>query len=196
MVKPSKKMCLWGVMVVVCLLFSAYGTAAASENGEQLRRTMADISLLNSQLTQRKDDAVRMHEELASRLKDIRNEVKEQVLGTGVKDATAAMQIPRIRFDLRLIGEIQAYMNQYARKIRYYRVACDRLSYLYQQADDDLKIVNTLSGMKIDALVSQTEMILSAYFPDAQTLVIHPADMVVAPPEAVWMTLYGGKASQ
>lgn len=196
MVKPSQQIRSWMIMAVVGLLLSAPGRVAAADSGEQLRRTMADISLLNSQLDQRKDDAARMREALATRLKEIRSEVRERVQETGVKDAAGAMQIPRIRFDLRLMAEIQAYMDQYARKIRYYRVACDRLSYLYQQADDDLKIVNTLSGMKIDALVSQTEMILSAYLPDAQTLVIHPADMVTAPPEAVWETIYGGQSPQ
>ena len=191
--KPLKRTLLTMALVVICLLSMAAGTAAGSENGEQLRRTMADISLLNSQLAQRKADAAQVREELASRLNEIKIEIRELARETGVKDLAAAMQSPRIRFDLQLMAEIQAYMDQYARKIRYYRVACDRLSYLYQQADDDLKIVKTLSGMKIDALVSQTEMILNAYFPDAQTLVIHPMDMVVASPETVWVALYDGQ---
>ena len=191
--KPSKRNLLKMALTVVCLLLTAPGITKASENGDQLRRTMADISLLNSQLAQRKADAAQMREELASRLKEITIEVREMVREAGVQNGKEAMQIPRIRFNLRLMAEIQAYMDQYARKIRYYRVACDRLSYLYQQADDDLKIVNTLSGMKIDALVSQTEMILSAYLPDAQTLVIHPADMVVAAPGTVWGTLTIGQ---
>jgi len=192
-VKPSKRNLLKVVLTIAGLLLTAPGTIQANENGDQLRRTMADISLLNGQLAQRKADAAHMREELASRLKAIKLEIREKVRETGVENVNEAMQNPRIRFDLRLMAEIQAYMDQYARKIRYYRVACDRLSYLYQQADDDLKIVNTLSGMKIDALVSQTEMILSAYLPDAQTLVIHPADMVVESPETVWGTLYIGQ---
>jgi len=192
-VKPSKRNLLKVVLTIAGLLLTAPGTIQANANGDQLRRTMADISLLNGQLAQRKADAAHMREELASRLKAIKLEIREKVRETGVENVNEAMQIPRIRFDLRLMAEIQAYMDQYARKIRYYRVACDRLSYLYQQADDDLKIVNTLSGMKIDALVSQTEMILSAYLPDAQTLVIHPADMVVESPETVWGTLYIGQ---
>ena len=194
--KPFERNLLKLALTVVCLLLTAPGITKASENGDQLRRIMADISLLNSQLAQRKVDAAHMREELASRLKEITLEVRETARETGVKNGNAAMQIPRIRFNLRLMAEIQAYMDQYARKIRYYRVACDRLGYLYQQADDDLKIVNTLSGMKIDALVSQTEMILSAYLPDAQTLVIHPADMVVAAPETVWGTLAGGQTQK
>lgn len=193
MVKPSNRKRFEIGLVVACLLLTALGTGMANDNGDQLRRTMADISLLNGQLAQRQADAAQLREKLSSRLNEIKLEIGERVRETGAKDFAAAMQIPRIRFDLQLMAEIQAYMDQYARKIRYYRVACDRLSYLYQQADDDLKIVNTLSGMKIDALVSQTEMILTAYLPDAQTLVIHPTDMVVASPEAVWGQLYGGQ---
>ena len=189
----SQQIQLIVVMAAFCLVLTVPGIGTGAENREQLRRTMADISLLNSQLNQRKADATHLREELASRLKELKLEVREELEKTGVRDLNGVMQVPRIRFDLRLMAEIQAYMDQYSRKIKYYRVACDRLSYLYQQADDDLKIVNTLSGMKIDALVSQADMILKAYLPDAQTLVIHPADMIVAAPDTVWATLAGAQ---
>ena len=88
-----------------------------------------------------------------------------------------------------LMAEIQAYIHRYTQKIGDYRVACDRLSYLYQQADDDLKIVNTLSGVKIDALVLQAEKILDNYRPESQTIVIQPDKLTIDAPEKMWETL-------
>lgn len=178
------------ISIVVCLWAAFPGVAAAASNGaEQLRKTMADISLLNNQLAQRRADAARLREKLAKRMEEIKAEIREKATESKIKDEKEALKTPRILFDLRLIAEIQAYMKRYAREMNYYQVACDRLGYLYQQADDDLKIVNTLSGMKIGALVSQTEKIVNAYLPDAQTIVIQPDSMVIASPESVWKSL-------
>jgi hypothetical protein len=195
-VKPSKSIlagcCI--LSVVIGLAVALPGMAAAAANGDaQLRQTMADIALLNNQLAQRRADAVRLREELAKRAAEIKVEIREKAAKLGVENESDALKTPRILFNLRLIAEIQAYMKRYAREINYYQVACDRLGYLYQQADDDLKIVNTLSGMKIGALVSQTEKIVNAYLPDAQTIVIQPGSMDIASPESVWRSLHTGR---
>lgn len=178
---------LFGIFVGVWLACPA--TLSAATKSEQLRQAMAEIALLNSQLMQRKADAADIRESLAARCEEFKNEFRRTKGEMAVETESEAKNIPRIWYDLMLIAEIQAYMNRYAQKIRYYRVAIDRLSYLYQQADDDLKIVTTLSGMKIDALLSQTGKVLEAYLPDAQTLVIHPDSLVIDPPETVWRTL-------
>jgi chromosome segregation ATPase len=191
-VKPLKPILagLSIISIVVCLWAAFPDVAASASNGaEQLRKTMADISLLNNQLAQRRADAARLREELAKRMEEIKAEIREKATESKIKDEKEALKTPRILFDLQLIAEIQAYMKRYAREMNYYQVACDRLGYLYQQADDDLKIVNTLSGMKIGALVSQTEKIVNAYLPDAQTIVIQPDSMVIASPESVWKSL-------
>lgn len=151
-----------------------------------MRHSMADIALLNGQLAQRKTDAASIRDALTVRLNAIKAETNELLRETGIKSQSEALKNPRLFYDLMLIAEVQAYIDRYVQKIDYYRVACDRLNYLYQQADDDLKIVNTLSGMKIDALVSQVEKILDTYLPDAQTLVIQPGKMTIDPPERTW----------
>jgi len=181
------------VSIVSCLWTALPGMAAdAADGGAQLRQTMAEISLLNNQLAQRRADAAGLREELARRAEKIKAEIQETAAELKIKDEADALKAPRILYDLRLIAEIEAYMKRYTREMSYYQVACDRLGYLYQQADDDLKIVNTLSGMKIGALLSQTEKILSAYLPDAQTIVIQPDNMIIAAPESVWKSIHKG----
>ncbi len=178
---------------IVCLLVALPAVVGATGNGEQLRRTMAEISLLNGQLAQRKVDATGIREELTDRLAAIKAETWRHGRSKNIQSESVALKNPRILYNLKLIAEIQAYIERYTQKIGYYRVACDRLSYLYLQADDDLKIVNTLSGMKIEALISQAEKILDAYLPDAQTLIIQPGTLTVDPPEKVWSTLISGR---
>ena len=114
---------------------------------------MADIALLNSQMAQRKTDAGGIRDALSAQLEAIKTEARREWQEKGINTEAEALKNPRLLYDLMLMAEIQAYIHRYTQKIGDYRVACDRLSYLYQQADDDLKIVSTLSGMKIDALV-------------------------------------------
>lgn len=181
------------VVVMVLGLVALPCAVSANAIGERLRRTMAEISLLNSQMAQRKADAAGIREALSARLEEIRTEVLRESRKKGIKTEADALNDPRLFYDLMLMAEIQAYGNRYRKKIGYYRLACDRLSYLYQQADDDLKIVDTLSGMKIDAFISQAEKVLDSYLPDAQTLVIQPDTMTIAPPEKIWKALKKGR---
>jgi hypothetical protein len=166
--------------------------AMEDSKDEQLRRTMAEISLLNNQLAQRKADAGEIRGRLSVRLGEIKTEALDQIRKAGIETQTGALGHPRIRYNLMLMAEIRAYMDRYAKKISYYRIACDRLSYLYQQADDDLKIVNALSGIKIDALMGQVEKVIDGYLPEAQTIVLQPDTLSVAPPEEVWKMLSAG----
>ena len=165
--------------------------SSANDKGVQLRQVMADIALLSGQMNQRKADAETIRDQLASQLKTITSEVRKLIREAGINNQAEALAHPRIYHDLMLMAEMRAYIDRYSRKIGYYRVAGDRLGYLYQQADDDLKIVNTLSDLKIGALVSQTQKILDGYLADAQTLVIHPQRITIAPPEKVWRRLTG-----
>lgn len=164
-------------------------TVAANKKDELLRRTMADISLLNCQMAQRRADAAEIRDALSARLEEIKTEARRELGEKRIATEAEALRTPRLLYDLMLMAEIQAYIDRYTQKIGFYRVACDRLSYLYQQADDDLKIVSTLSGMKIDALIAQAEKILDSYLPDAQTIVIQPNTLTVEPPEKVWKRL-------
>jgi hypothetical protein len=164
-------------------------TAAADTKAERLRATMADIALLKGQMAQRKTDAVAIRDALSAQLEAIESEARREWREKGIKTEADALNTPRLFYDLMLMADIQAYIQGYTQKIGYFRVACDRLSYLYQQADDDLKIVSTLSGMKIDALVSQAEKILDSYLPEAQTIVIQPDQLTIDAPEKMWETL-------
>ena len=175
--------------VVILVLLVLPATVTASNKGELLRQTMADIALLNSQMAQRKTDADAIRGALSQQLEATEKEARHQWREKGIGSEADALENPRLLYDLMLMAEIQAYIQRYTQKIGDYRVACDRLSYLYQQADDDLKIVSTLSGMKIDDLISTAEKILDGYRPEAQAIVIQPDTLTIETPEKMWETL-------
>ena len=187
--KPFMTMYRLLMPVIVLALLVVPSTVTANNKAELLRQTMADIALLNSQMAQRKTDAGGIRDALSAQLEAIKTEARREWREKGIDTEAEALKNPRLLYDLMLMAEIQAYIQRYTQKIGDYRVACDRLSYLYQQADDDLKIVSTLSGMKIDALISTAEKILDAYRPEAQAIVIQPDKLTIETPEKMWETL-------
>lgn len=191
--KPSMITCPSLMSVIVLVLLVLPSTAAADNNAERLRETMADIALLKGQMAQRKTDADGIRDALSAQLEAIETEARREWQEKRINTEAEALKNPRLLYDLMLMAEIQAYIRRYTQKIGDYRVACDRLSYLYQQADDDLKIVSTLSGMKIDALVSQADKILDGYLPEAQTIVIQPDKLTIEAPEKMWEALKKGQ---
>ncbi len=187
--KPFMTMFRLLMPVIVLALLVWPSTVTANNKAELLRQTMADIALLNSQMAQRKTDAGGIRDALSAQLEAIKTEARREWREKEIDTEAEALKKSRLLYDLMLMAEIQAYIQRYTQKIGDYRVACDRLSYLYQQADDDLKIVSTLSGMKIDALISTAEKILDGYRPEAQTIVIQPDKLTIEAPEKMWQTL-------
>jgi len=192
-VKPFMTMYRLLMPVIVLALLVVPSTVTANNKAELLRQTMADIALLNSQMAQRKADAGGIRDALSAQLEAIKTEARREWREKGIDTEAEALKNPRLLYDLMLMAEIQAYIQRYTQKIGDYRVACDRLSYLYQQADDDLKIVSTLSGMKIDALISTAEKILDGYRPEAQAIVIQPDKLTIETPEKMWQALSEGR---
>jgi hypothetical protein len=177
------------VIIVASVVMATAASAKAADNGEMLRRTMAQIDLLNNQIADRKADVIGIRDALSHRLEEINTEVLRECRQEAIKTQAEALGNPRLFYDLKLMAEIRAYIDRYTQKIAYYRVAGDRLRYLYQQADDALKIVDTLSGMKIEALITQAGKVLDDYLADAQTIVIQPGTLAVDPPQKIWQTL-------
>jgi hypothetical protein len=178
------------IVIVAYLLVVVPAPVNASDKEGQLRQAMADIALLNHQLVQRRSEAVEIRDALAARLETIETEVLRHAREGSIDSEKAALNTPRLRYDLMLIAELEAYIDRYNQKIGYFRLACDRLSYLYQQADDDLKIVTALSGLKVDALISQVEKTIDAYLADSQALVIIGDALNMVPPEKVWQRIH------
>ena len=163
--------------------------AAAADSAELLRGTMADIVLLKEQMDQRKTDAVAIRDALSAKLEAIEIEARREWRETGIDTEADVLKNPKLFYDLMLMAEIQAYIDRYRQKTTFYRLAGERLGYLHQQADDALKIVSTLSGMKIDALVSQADEILDGYRPESQTIFIQPDQLIIEAPEKMWNVL-------
>ena len=58
--------------------------------------------------------------------------------------------------------------------------------FLYQLAEDDLRILETLNDMKIESVMDQMNEISAKYQSAASRLVIESDGIVLNPPEDIW----------
>lgn len=168
------------------LLIEGVAISHGEERVTDLQQKMADISLLQSQLNERKNEAIEIREKLYGHLSALNQEIESITAREKINSFKAAGHHPRIRNNLQLCSEIFYYIDQFNQKIRFFQIGQDKLDYLYQQADDDLKIINTLTHLKIEALLAQIDAVVFEYLPEAHRILIDFDTFTNVSLETVW----------
>lgn len=176
------------LLLAVALLLSTglAPLAGANTKGAQLEQIVADIDLLQQQLKDRIDQAGILHAALAEQRTTLNAEIQVLLRSLKIKELRQANDHPRLRHNLELLRTIHTYMDELEAKQVLYRTGRDRLSYLRQLAQDDIRMIRTVSDLKIDALSTQISMVINRYLPEAHTIQIDPQKVSPLPIEAVW----------
>lgn len=180
---------------IILFLFQPLNSLQAGDSkSNELRRKMAEISLLHDQLTEKKEQAFLIRERLYHQLEEYISEIKIIIKKKKITAYQNIDQAPRIGFNLKLIAEQIQYRKKFDEKILFYQIGTDKLEYLYQQADDDLKMVNTLNDLKIEALLSQIKKVLEQYITEAHKIIIDYNTSNIIEPEKLWNDIIKGKS--
>jgi hypothetical protein len=176
----------------LCLFILNQVPVEAATKTAQLKQRLADISLLHSQLQEKIDSAERLRETLYDEVKKLRAEIVALKKEHQIRTFAEGVEIPRIRYNLTLIRELKGYVANFNEKIRFLQIGSDKLYYLYHQAEDDLRIINTLNDLKIEALQSQIDGVMAAYLPEAHNLLIDLSRIPYETPERIWEEIVSG----
>jgi hypothetical protein len=176
----------------LCFGFIYLSPVQAATKAASLQQRLADISLLHSQLQERIASAETLRETLYNEVKNLRAEVLALKKERQIRTFDQGIEIPRIRYNLTLIRELKGYIANFNEKIRFLQIGADKLYYLYHQTDDDLRIVHTLSDLKIEALLSQIDGVMDAYLPEAHNLLMDLSRIPYESPERIWEEITKG----
>ncbi|NNF99970.1 MAG: hypothetical protein HKM93_11375 [Desulfobacteraceae bacterium] len=168
-------------------------SSAVAGSSVDLEQKMAEMTLLNNQLSAQKLNAILLREKLYMNKQSLIDEVAAERGKNRIETYQTAHKNSRVRYNLELIREILGYISIFNDKIRYYQIGNDKLGYLLQQAEDEIRIAQTINDMKIEALVSQIELVMEQYMPEAHTIVIIPDDITYHNPDLIWKRLIQGK---
>jgi hypothetical protein len=176
-------------LMILCLLpilvLIASGLKADSKIRELEGRT-ADIALLKGQLGDRQRQAETVLEELEAFQSEVLDETRIILKSYRIATLEETLAHQRLGFNLRLIQETTAYMLAFNDKIRFYKTGQDKLVYLHQLVQDDLKMSATLNHYEIDALTTQISLLVNRYLQDAHAIQIDPQLVEPISLQQVW----------
>jgi hypothetical protein len=160
--------------------------AQANLKSEELKQKVADISLLSQQLGQRIEQAGEIRKAFDVQKQAISDEINvlrnnhENSSGIPAEDAL------RIHYNTELLSAIAAYSKQIDAKILFYQTGQDKLAYLRTMALDDIKLIDTLNDLEIDALTTQISLVINVYLAEAHIIRLEPVALTSPDPEAIW----------
>lgn len=175
-----------------CLSGMTTRIAWANTKLSDLERKIADLSLLNQQLKDRMDQAITIRSALAEEQRQLTAEIKVLLKSLSIGSFQRAMQEQRIRYNIELLRTTVTYIQKIDEKMSFYQTGRDRLSYLQNLAQDDIRMIATLSDLKTDALTTQISLVINRYLPDAHTIQIDPDRIELVSAQSVWESLIEG----
>jgi hypothetical protein len=177
------------ILLIGTLLFNPLA-AFANVKVNALEQKIADLALLYKQLTDRGSQAEMALDALQTQKQELIAEVMLLAKSDQLKTYQQARDNLRIHYNLILLGTIEAYLQAFEAKLRLYQTGCDKLNYLKQLANDDIKMITTLNDLQIDALTTQISLLINRYLPEAHIIQIDPARIIPEAPERVWAALF------
>lgn len=180
---------------VLCLLFIGFSAIDASANtkSEELQRKIADIGLLAQQLEDRRQQAEAVLASLLSQQNDLVSEIRLLQKSLNFNTYSQVETYDRARYNIALLRTITAYNDKITDKIKVYKTGRDKLSYLQQLAEDDIKMIRTLNDFEIDALTTQISLVINKYLGEAHIIQIDPKNIQLAAPESIWEGIVTGR---
>jgi len=185
-------LCLTGALVL-WLTAMAWSPAAANVKKAELEQKIADIALLQDQLRDRMQQSQAILDALNEQQNLLAGEIQVLVRSLNIKTLAQARDHLRLRNNLELLRMVHAYMDELDAKLNFYQSGRERLGYLRKLAEDDIRMIATLSDLKIDALTTQISLMITRYLSEAHVIQIDPQDVSLTSLEQAWKRSTGLK---
>lgn len=153
---------------------------------QQIRK----MNLLRAELSGRIRSATVIRALLTARTREYETEIESGIAHFGFSSYTEAQEDLRTRFNLKLIQLAQAYIDALNQKIALYRIGSDHLTYLIEQAEDELRLLQALDAVRSDDLIQQINAALERYRPEIKNDMVVSAKMTLTPCETIWQRLH------
>lgn len=176
---------IWLLIVGMMLLLYSETTASGLAVA-RIQDKMLEISALREKIVDKTVQAIEVRSQLKEQIREYTEEInqirRKERLDTYQK-ATASQ---RVRNNLRLIQKLDAYLVSLEGRIGYFQDGSQQLEFLYLQAEDDLRIIEALKYMEVEALLHRMQVVIGEYLPEAEKHLVDARDVVLAPPENIW----------
>ncbi len=157
----SQVPCTWPLALLLAVLVLVPAGSPAASGTQQLEEKMNQIIALQKRITERVTLAQGILRQLDEQLDGLAVEIQDERLRAGVLGYRDAVRLKGLDYRLRLAQQLLSYIGQLQEKITTFQDGSRQLSFLYQEATDDLKIIQTLSHMRLDDFISRTDHVIA-----------------------------------
>ncbi len=182
-----------GTMILIFLYHPAGHCFKGDTQILTLKQKMAEISELHEKVSQKITVIKQMRLELSATKQKLIEEIINDTRGRQISTYNDAIQIPRIHYNLKLIQKLEGYTTALHQKIAYLKDANEQLVFYYQQIEDDLKIIETLKDMDVEALMLGINRALDAYAPETKKHIIYADRIEFDQLQELWRKIRAGR---
>ncbi len=185
-----QKISVFMVAIGFLLFANAAIVAGASHpKVEELNRKITEMASLQRSVTNQIDIAVQTREQLQKQIDELVVEINQEIVSRQIDAYPAAEKIARVKYNIKLIQLLSAYIDRLNHREQYFRIGNDTLEHLQQQVNDDLQLLRTLNDMQVDELINEINTVLDEYIPETQKPTFTVEDIRRDPPEKLWSEL-------
>jgi hypothetical protein len=184
-----KKLRFSHTLLILLVFLSADVALADSPKSRKLHRKIAEIESLQKSLNDKIAFAIEKRKEIIQQSSELEREIVGLADELELYSYQRAVQLHRIRFDLKLIHRLSDYEDKLAARIKYFQNGNETLDFYSQQIHDDLKLIKTLNDFQIEQLISRIDKAIRQYLPEIQKKLIVVEELKDDAPEVIWNRL-------
>jgi len=184
--KTLVNICSLGLVVACLVLVFPGKTAASSLATARLQDKMSEIIRLRETIIDKTVQAIEVRCQLQEQIREYSQEINHERKQHQLATYQEAHRIQRIRNNLMLIQKLDGYLGSLEKRINYFQDGSQQLEFLYLQAQDDLRIIEALKYMEVEALLRQMQSVIREYLPEADKRLLDARHVIMAAPEDVW----------
>lgn len=187
---------LFGYAVLTILSLSVCASAFGAVNVAKLdllQQRIAEIQALQTRMDEIRGQAVALQGVLQGKVDAYSKEILKEQADRALQNYQQAIKVYRVRYNLKLVQQITAYLDAVSERIAFFEEGREQVDFLYQQAQDDLKMVQTLSDMEITGFIDRMDQILARYEQAVNSSLFDIEKVRQAELEALWNSISSNK---
>jgi hypothetical protein len=132
------------------------------------------------------DTALAIRADLTARGREFTDEIKDVQQHRQYDSFAEAIRNPRVQYNLKLIQMVSGYTGALDEKIVFFKDSLEQIRFLYRQAEDEFKMIQTLGVVENASLLDLIDRLLIEYRTEIQKDLIELARISYRHCDAIW----------
>lgn len=187
---------LIGYAILLAVVFGVADSASGAVNVAKLdllQQKIVATEALQTRLDDIRKQALTLQGTLQAKVAEYTQEIQKEKTTRQLTTFKQAIGVYRVRYNLKLVQQISAYLAAVSERVEFFQDGRERIDFLHQQAQDDLKMVQTLSDMEISTFIGRIDQALEKYTTAVNSSLFDIEKIKQAQLETIWKAISAAK---